>query len=79
MLTEQIVHLERINNLQTLRIPSAFELSSNEALIRKEGDHLIIEPVQKPSLLAHLATLEPLEDEFDDVDANLMPLDEIVL
>ncbi len=64
MQTEQIVHLERIDNLQTLRIPSAFELRTSEALIRKEGDRLVIEPVQKPSLLAYLTTLEPIEDDF---------------
>ena len=79
MITGRMVHLERIDNLQTLRIPSAFELSSNEALIRKEGDRLIIEPVQKLSLLAYLATLEPIEDEFGDVDIDLLSLDEIDL
>lgn len=76
MPAEQIVHLERIGRLQTLRIPSAFELSSDEALIRKEGERLIIEPAHKPSLLAYLATLEPLAAEFPDVDADLLPIDE---
>ncbi len=79
MPTEQIVHLERIDSLQTLRIPSAFELSSDEALIRKEGERLIIEPAHKPSLLAFLATLEPITAEFPDVDAELLPLDEVDL
>ena len=32
--------------------------------MRKEGDRLIIEPTPPKSLLALLATLEPLDDEF---------------
>jgi len=38
------------------------------ALIRKHGDQLIIEPVPPPRLLALLATLEPLDDEFPEFD-----------
>ena len=64
MQTEQLVHLERVGRRQTLHIPREFELASDDAMIRKEGDRLIIEPVQKPSLLAQLATLEPIEEEI---------------
>jgi hypothetical protein len=35
--------------------------------------------VQASSLLSLLATLEPIEEEFPDVDADLLPLDKVVL
>jgi antitoxin VapB len=35
-----------------LRIPREFELEGDEAILRKEGDRLIIEPVRKGQLLA---------------------------
>ncbi|MBX3000994.1 MAG: AbrB/MazE/SpoVT family DNA-binding domain-containing protein [Caldilineaceae bacterium] len=79
MPTEQLVQLERVGSQQTIRIPREFELKSDEALIRKEGNRLIIEPVQPSSLLALLAALEPVEDEFPDVDIDLLPLDQVLL
>ena len=77
MPTKQHIHLERKGDRQTLRIPQEFELASDEAILRKEGDRLIIEPVQKPSLLALLATLEPIAEPFPDVADDLPPLDDI--
>jgi antitoxin VapB len=52
---------------QAIRIPRDFELPGREALIRKEGDRLIIEPAPPPRLLAVLATLEPIDEAFPDV------------
>lgn len=65
--------------IKALRIPKEFELEGEEAIIRKEGDKLIIEPVKKGGLLQLLATLEPLDEEFPDVDEGLPPLDDILL
>jgi len=42
---------------QAVRIPREFELPGDEAIMRKEGDRLIIEPTPPKSLLAVLATL----------------------
>ena len=62
---------------QALRIPKAFELPGEEVMVHREGNRLIIEPIpQKRGLLAVLAELEPLGDEFPDVDAGLLPLDD---
>ena len=52
---------------QAIRIPRDFELPGKEALIHKEGDRLIIEPVPPPRLLAVLATLEPIDETFPEV------------
>jgi antitoxin VapB len=57
---------------QAIRIPRDFELPGKEALIRKEGERLIIEPVPPPRLLAVLATLDPLDDTFPDI-LDLVP------
>lgn len=36
--------------------------------MRKEGGRLVIEPAKPRSLLAYLATLEPLDEEFPPID-----------
>jgi antitoxin VapB len=77
--TERHVRLFRNGRNQALRIPREFELEGNEAVLRKEGDRLIIEPVRKGRLLAVLASLEPLEEPFPDIDADLAPLDDVEL
>lgn len=64
MRTERHVSLFKNGRNQALRIPREFELPGNEAVIRKEGDRLIIEPVQRRSLLALLGTWEPLEGDL---------------
>jgi antitoxin VapB len=79
MTTEHIVHLVRHGTHQSLDIPTEFQIPTDEVRIRKEGQKLIIEPVKLPSLLALLATLPDIENEFPDVDEHLLPLDEIQL
>jgi antitoxin VapB len=49
---------------QAVRIPREFELPGDDAIIRKEGSRLIIEPIPPKSLLAILAALATLDDEF---------------
>jgi antitoxin VapB len=77
--TERHVRLFRNGRNQAVRIPREFELEGDEAILRKEGDRLIIEPVRKGGLLALLATLEPLEQTFPDIDDDLAPLDDVEL
>jgi antitoxin VapB len=76
---ERHVRLFRNGRNQALRIPRDLELEGDEAIIRKEGDCLIVEPVRKGRLLALLAKLEPIEEPFPDVDEDLPALDEPVL
>lgn len=52
---------------QAIRIPREFELEGTEAIIYKEGDKLIIEPVRKKSLKAVLASLPPLNEDFPEI------------
>ncbi|WP_431269137.1 antitoxin [Dankookia sp. P2] len=46
------VRLFRNNRNQAIRIPVEFELPGQDALIHREGDRLIIEPVREAGLLA---------------------------
>ena len=51
---------------RAVRIPVEFEFPGDEVTMRKEGDKIIIEPLQKKgNLLEWLQTLEPLDEEFD--------------
>lgn len=73
------VRLFRNGRNQALRIPREFELEGDEAIVRKEGDRLIVEPLRKGRLLALLGSLEPLDEPFPDVDEELAPLDDVDL
>jgi antitoxin VapB len=69
MLDERRVSIFRNGRNQAIRIPREFELEGSEALIHREGNRLIIEPLPaKNRLLAMLATLAPLADEFPSID-----------
>jgi len=76
---ERHVRLFRNGRNQALRIPREFELEGNEAIVRKEGDRLIVEPVRKGRLLTLLNTLDRLDEPFPDVDEDLSLLDDVVL
>jgi antitoxin VapB len=52
---------------QAVRIPRELELPGKDAVMRKEGERLVIEPAKPASLLAVLATLAPLEEEFPPI------------
>jgi len=67
MQNERHVRLFRNGRNQALRIPRDFELEGNEAIIRKEGDKLIIEPVNAPGLLKLLTTWDPLQEDFPEI------------
>ena len=79
MQTERRVRLFKNGRNQALRIPKDLELPGDEAIIRKEGTQLIVKPLNHPSLLALLATLETLDEDFPDVDEGLLPPDDIEL
>ena len=77
---ERHVRLFRNGRNQALRIPRELELDADEAIIRKDGERLIVEPVKRRTDLATLlAGWEPLDETIPDVDEGLLPLDEIRL
>jgi antitoxin VapB len=77
MQTERHVHLFRNGRSQAIRIPKEFELEGNEAIIRKDGNRLIIEPVKKTNLRALLASWTPLAGELPEIDDPPIAAEEI--
>lgn len=77
MISQYQVRLFHNGRNQTLNIPHAFEMPSNDVVIRKEGERLIIEPFKKRSLLELLAALPDIDEDFPNVDEGLLTLDDI--
>lgn len=81
------VKLFRNGANQAVRIPKEFELPGTQALMHREGNRLILELVpdtpKKGTVAAllwaldEMAKLGPIDEEFPDVDAGLLPLDDI--
>ena len=75
-MTERHVKLFRKGRNQAVRIPREFELPGEDAIMRKEGNRLVLEPVPPRSLLAVLRDLPTLNEEFPPmVDAPATPVD----
>jgi len=62
------VRLFRNGRNQAVRIPVEFELPGDDAIMRRDGDRLVIEPTRKRGLLALLAAMEPVDEDFPDID-----------
>jgi antitoxin VapB len=62
------VRLFRNGRNQAVRIPGEFELPGDEAIMHRDGDRLVIEPVRKRGLLALLKTMKPLKVDFPEFD-----------
>ena len=64
------VRLFRNGRNQAVRIPVEFELPGDEAIMHRDGDRLVIEPVRK--------TMKPLDEDFPEID-DPVPAPENVL
>jgi antitoxin VapB len=75
--SERLVRVFRNGRNQAVRIPREFELPAEEAIMRKEGHRLIIEPAPTKSLRTVLAGLKPLRETFpriSDLPADAVDL-----
>ena len=77
MQTERHVRLFRNGRNQALRIPREFELEGDEAIIRKEGEKLIVELVKKNKLSELLATWDTSDEEFPEINDPPVEAEEI--
>lgn len=69
MPSERHVRLFRNGRNQALRIPREFELDGDEAIIRKDGNRLIVELVEKNNrLIQLLKRMKPINEEFPSID-----------
>src|SRR5258708_14695834 len=67
-MAERRVKLFRNGGNQGVRSTREFELPGVDATIRREGRRLIIEPAAPKSLLAVLASLATLEEDFPPIE-----------
>ena len=67
-MAERHVKLFRNGRNQAVRIPREFELPGDEAVMRKEGERLILEPAPPKGLLDVLAALPTLDEEFGPIE-----------
>jgi len=73
------VKLFRNGRNQAVRIPREFELPGDEAVMRKDGERLIIEArKKKKDVLDLLAEWEPLDEEFPAIE-DPPPLNDVDL
>jgi antitoxin VapB len=68
MSEQRHVRLFRNGRNQAVRIPVEFELPGSEAIMHRDGERLVIEPVRKRGLIALLKTMKPLQVEFPEID-----------
>jgi antitoxin VapB len=64
---ERHIKLLRSGRNHAVHIPREFELPGEDATTRKDEDRLIIRPAAHKSLLALLATLAPLDEEYPTI------------
>ena len=74
MPAQKTVRLFRNGLNQAVRIPVEFELPGDEAIMHRDGDRLVIEPVRKRGLIALLKTMKPLDEEFPRIDDPVLAL-----
>jgi len=67
------VKLFRNGRNQAVRIPVEFELPGDEAVMYRDGERLVIEPVRKRGLVALLKSMKPIDERFPDVADPVPP------
>ena len=72
------VKLFRNGRYQAVRVPVKFELPGNEAIMHRNGDRLIIEPVRKRGLIALLKTMKPLKEKYLKIDDAVLAIEKVL-
>ena len=67
MFPERHVKLFKNGRNQAEHTPREFELPDEDAIMRKEGNGLVVELAPAKSLLGLLATMGPLEEDFPPI------------
>ncbi|MEB3340438.1 hypothetical protein [Okeania sp.] len=75
---KQILLTEFPETIQNL-INQTQKTGESLTIIQNGVPFAIISPAKKKSLLQTLSTLEPLDEDFPDVEEGLLPLDDIDL
>lgn len=75
MSTTRQIKIIRLGDRQTIELPPEFELPGDEVVLYKDGDNIILRPVKSLSLIEYLDTLEPMEEDFPEIED--LPLDDV--
>jgi len=67
------VRVFRSGRNQAIQIPVEFELPGYQAVMYRDGDRLVIEPVRKRGLIAFLAAMKPLDEELPEIEDRPPP------
>jgi antitoxin VapB len=78
MVEQRHVKLFRNGRNQAVRIPVEFELPGDEAIMHRDGDRLVIEPIRKRGLVALLRTMQPIDEEFPEIDDPAPPVEGVL-
>jgi antitoxin VapB len=78
MSEQRHVRLFRNGRYQAVHIPMEFELPGDEAIMHREGNRLVIEPVRKRGLIALLKTMMPLDENFSETADPIPPPESIL-
>ena len=78
MSEQRHVKLFRNGRNQAVRIPVEFELPGDDAIMHRDGDRLVIEPVRKRGLSALLKSMKPLEEGFPEIDDPAPPRENVL-
>ena len=62
------VKLFRNGRNQAVRIPVEFELPGDEAIMHRDGERLVVEPLRKRGLIALLKSMKPIEEKLPEID-----------
>jgi antitoxin VapB len=62
------VRLFRNGRNQAVRIPVEFELPGSDAVMFRDGERLVIEPMRKRGLTALLDSWEPMPEDFPEIE-----------
>ena len=65
------VRLFRNGRNQAVRIQVEFELPGDEAIMHRDGERLVIEPVRKRGLVALLRSMKPSAEEFPEISDSV--------
>jgi antitoxin VapB len=68
MTEQRHVKLFRNGRNQAVRIPVEFELPGDEAIMHRDGERLVIEPVRKRGLVALLKSMKPLDEDLPEIE-----------
>ena len=78
MTEQRHVKLFRNGRNQAVRIPVEFELPGDKAIMHRDGERLVIEPVRKRGLVALLKSMKPIDEHFPEVDDPVPPQERLL-